>query len=279
MSGFYWIASYPKSGNTWLRLLLASVMKGGGPVDINAINVANIIGQKRQEFDAITSLSSSDLTPDELRAMRPAALRAIAASQKAALYAKTHDARIQLTDGDWLVPPDVTLGAVYLVRDPRDVAISLSKHMGVDLDGAIALMADPTHTTGRSLRHLHYRLPEFRLGWSVNVASWLSAEPFEAHVVRYEDMRTDPAAALAGIMPVLGVTTTPEVIHAAIAATALDTLRGQEAAAGGFVEWRGKGGFFGRGRVGGWRDHLTATQVARIEADHGPLMRLLGYLV
>jgi aryl sulfotransferase len=177
-----------------------------------------------------------------------------------------------------LVPPDVTLGAVYLVRDPRDVAISFARHMAVDLDRAIAMMADPTDTTGRSLKRLHHRLPEFRLGWSVNVASWLTAEPFTAHVVRYEDMRADPAAALAGILPVLGVTTTPAVIRAAIAATALDTLREQEVAAGGFVEWQGEGGFFGQGRVGGWRDRLTPAQVSRIEADHGPLMRRLGYL-
>jgi hypothetical protein len=47
----------------------------------------------------------------------------------------------------------------------------------------------------------------------------------------------------------------------------------------GFVERQpGMDRFFRRGIAGGWRDSLSPEQIARIESDHGTMMRRLGYL-
>lgn len=276
MSGFYWLASYPKSGNTWLRLMLQSVLAGGGPVDINSVAVGPMIGTDRARFDDLTGLCASDLTPAELMALRPQALRAVAATLTRPLYAKTHDARLRLQDGDWLIPPDVTLGAIYIVRDPRDVAVSLARHMAVDIDGAIALMADTHFGLRRDATHLLSHLPEFRTDWSTNVASWLDPVPFPVHLVRYEALRAAPEATLTGVLATLRIDAAPETVRAAVAATALGVLQRQERA-GGFQEWGGAGAFFGEGRVGGWRTRLTPEQAARIAADHGTVMRRLDY--
>ena len=64
-----WLASYPKSGNTWFRVFLSNLLsKANQPVDINNLFAAPI-ASNRQLFDEATGLSSSDLTADEMNGL------------------------------------------------------------------------------------------------------------------------------------------------------------------------------------------------------------------
>jgi aryl sulfotransferase len=113
--------------------------------------------------------------------------------------------------------------------------------------------------------------------WSDNVESWLTATPFPAFVVRYEQLRAAPEEILTDILSALGLSQPRQVVRDAVAATALDKLRAQEANEG-FSEAHHSAPFFGAGRVGGWKNLLNPRQAAQIEADHGTMMRRLGYL-
>ncbi|MCA1198850.1 sulfotransferase domain-containing protein [Sphingomonas sp. R647] len=268
MSGIYWLASYPKSGNTWLRLLLRSYAAGGAAVDINAAAPKGWSINARAVFDEAIGVAASDLTDREILAWWPSVLRQWALGRRDPAYLKTHMIA-------W--PFDLSLGAVYLVRDPRDVALSLARHADRSIDAAITMMGTRDKIMDRSRDQLPSRLPQLWGSWSQNVESWLGALPFPVHVQSYEALRADPAAALTELLPVLGFQVDRAAIDAAVAATALETLRAQEAARG-FVEAEGPNRFFGEGRVGGWRDRLTPAQCARIKADHGPAMARLGYL-
>lgn len=278
MSGIHWLASYPKSGNTWLRLLLHSYGAGGAAVDINDIGVGGGRSEERARFDEFIGVAASDLTAAEILAWQPFALaQEIRQSGKRA-YLKTHSlCRPGLLCGSPLLA-GLALGAVCLVRDPRDVALSLARHLGQSVDEAITIMGTPDWVMHRSRRVLRPRLPEVWGSWSQNVASWLGPVPFPVHILSYEQLRADPRAALTGILSALDLPIDPAAVAAAVAATDLAELRRQEAAKG-FTEWRGTGRFFGEGQVQSWRNRLTPDQVARIESDHGPVMRRLGYLV
>lgn len=268
MSGIYWLASYPKSGNTWLRLLLQSYRRGKAVVDINDMAEDGWSINSRTQFDEQIGLAASDLTDAEILAWWPSALKKWAQNHAEPAYLKTH-----AMCGLW----EFTLGAVYLVRDPRDVALSLARHIDRSIDTAIEMMGTRNKLMSRSRYRLQPRLLESWGSWSQNVESWLAPTPFPVHVVSYEAMRADPAAVLTGLLPVLGFPVDPAAVNVAVAATTLETLRAQEAEKG-FVEAVGPNRFFGEGRVQGWRDRLTPAQVAQIEADHGPMMRRLGYL-
>ena len=62
-----WLASYPKSGNTWTRLFLSQFLTGSvDPVDLNAIDLHGSISSSRPSFDEVVGLPSSDLTDDEV---------------------------------------------------------------------------------------------------------------------------------------------------------------------------------------------------------------------
>lgn len=268
MSGIYWLASYPKSGNTWLRLLLRSYAAGGAAVDINDTAPDGWSLNGRTQFDESIGIAASDLTDAEILAWWPSVLQKWAQARAEPAYLKTHMMR---------GPFDFTLGAVYLVRDPRDVALSLARHTGRSIDAAIAIMGTQDKIMDRSRYRLQPRLLQSWGSWSQNVESWLAPAPFPVRVVRYEAIRADPVAALSGLLPALGFPVDHAAVKAAAAATALETLRAQEDATG-FVEAVGPHRFFGEGRVEGWRDRLTPAQTDRIEAEHGRVMARLGYL-
>jgi hypothetical protein len=135
-----------------------------------------------------------------------------------------------------------------------------------DPDGAFA------DSKVRLGQHLYQRLQR----WSDHVETWLAA-PFPVHLVRYEDMHSDPHAAFAGVAAFLGLPCDREHIAAAAEAAAFPRLQALEQA-GGFLEKPPRAAaFFREGRVDGWRQALTSEQAERIVAAHGPVMRRLGY--
>ncbi len=277
MNGFFWIASYPKSGNTWLRLFLESLAAGGNTVNINALNVCAEHAASRSSFDRVLDIASSDLTNDEIACARPRLYEIEARQAKAPLLCKVHDAWVATPAGEALFPPEVTLGAIYIVRDPRDVAVSMAHHVNYPVDQIIDRMADPAALTEANRQRMPDKLPQRLLSWSLHVESWLNA-PVNLRLLRYEDMLKDPAVSFGAVARFLGFDASPEEVQAAVDAVRFDRLRAAEDA-NGFIEKPPKSErFFRRGIAGGWRDSLTPEQIARIESDHGAVMSKLGYL-
>ena len=276
MSGYHWLASYPKSGNTWLRLALSSLARDGAPPDFAAEDRFAPIASDRTAFDLLLDVDSADLTDDEAEALRPRFHEIEAGRHAEAQLRKVHDAWTRTPAGEPLFPPALTLGAVYLVRDPRDVAVSLAHHLGIDLDRSIVFMGRPDAALAMGGRRGMPQLRQRLLTWSAHVRSWLDA-PTTPLLLRYEEMLADPAAALARAAQHLGRAAAPEAVARAAAATRFEALRAAEARHGFAERPKSAGRFFRRGVAGGWRDTLTPAQAARIEADHGGVMADLGY--
>lgn len=278
MTGLTWLASYPKSGNTWARLFLQSLAKGGAAIDINFEDDRPSGVAPRAEFDRFLGVDSSDLSCDEVESARPRLFEMMAADDPDLLPLKVHDAWFRTSLGEPLFPPATTAGAIYIVRDPRDVAVSLAHHLGIEIDAAIDMMANSDTRFGQT-GDTHFGLQvRQRLGsWSEHVTSWLDA-PIRRFAMRYEDMVGDPAAVFGALAEFLGWPASPDAIARAIASTHFGELRRQEDTAG-FIERSPRAAnFFRRGETGAWKDSLNGEQVARIERDHGAVMARLGYL-
>ena len=277
---FVWLASYLKSGNTWTRLLLANFLADAEQaVDINRIDTAlpGIYPCDRDWFDRATGLSSSDCTDGEIEPLRPAALRAHAADAGGARqFCKVHDALRDTAAGEPLFPADVSAGAVYLVRNPLDVAVSWASHVGgEDFSEIVTRMNDRRYVMGGGCEpQLRQRL----LDWSGHVESWRSA-PFPVLAVRYEDLLADTAGQLGRMTRFLGLAGAADGRRLRRAAAASDFTRLQEQEArDGFIErHRRCRRFFRSGRSGDWRRHLSAAQAQRIARRHGAVMRACGY--
>jgi aryl sulfotransferase len=276
-----WLASYPKSGNTWFRLLVANLSAKDGPADINDMDERGGIASARGVFEFHTMLDAGLLTHDETDALRPRVYEAMADDDEVdgVRLVKAHDAYLATPLGEPLLAGSrAAAGAIVIVRDPRDIAGSLANHRHSSIDAAIDFMANRRAAFAGGKGAQAHQLRQRLLDWSRHVASWLDQADIPVHLVRYEDLQADPQATFVAAMTFAGREASPADAARAVDFARFDRLQAQERQHG-FAEWRPRGGnlFFRRGEAQAWRRELTADQVQRIESAHGPMMERLGY--
>lgn len=274
--GIIWLASYPKSGNTWVRLFL-------GALEIEReIDLARMDGQSsgavsRSLLQRSLGIDLAEMSQDEVTELRPLAYRSLARrGRDLPTLFKVHDGYYPTPSGAPLFPPEATDGCVHLVRDPRDVCLSLAAHNGTDIDRAIDQMGRVDFCAGQKRLAGSAQVAEFRGSWSQHGESWMAA-PVRCLTVRYEDMLADPMEWLGRIAAFCRRPCDPAAVAAAVERTAFDRLAEREAQSGFIERPNGMERFFRSGTAGQWRDRLSRDQIARIERDHGPLMERLGY--
>jgi hypothetical protein len=275
MGQLVWIASYPKSGNTWIRAFLHNyIRQPNTPYDINKLTDLTAADVNAQRYHRYDPRPASQYTIADVQRMRRLVHRDLTALDSTLVFVKTHNARLQV-EGAPLITPDVTAGAIYIARDPRDVAVSYSRHRGRSIDDTIAFMADAEAATGGTDTNVYERLSS----WSGHVHSWTSNPDPRVYTVRYEAMVSAPEATFRSLIRWLGQDPPQERLNRAIRFSAFEELRAQEQA-GGFEERvaESTAPFFGTGQPGHWRTVLSPAQQARIESDHGTMMRRFGYL-
>jgi Sulfotransferase domain len=277
VSRIVWLSSYPKSGNTWLRAFITNLqLQGGSPGDINGLKGTDAAG--RLLFDDILGLESSDMTEDEIERCRPCVYRKMALQALGSLFLKVHDAYTYIDGGEPLIPAEATHCAIYLVRNPLDVAISFAHHSALTLDESIDRMANETFAFSSTPELLHRHLKQRLLSWSNHVLSWLDQQAISVYVLRYEDMHDSPLTAFTGALRFLGMNIEPHRIQQALEFSSFSFLQEQERKFGFRETPSGANCFFRSGRVGEWREVLSPDQAARIVRDHGAVMRRLGYI-
>lgn len=275
----FWIASYPKSGNTWLRLLIDALTRvDDAPISINAIARAGDHASNRALFDELVGVRAADLPRELVQQLRPPMYVAAVQRSPAAQYWKIHDAWSLVAPAVPLIPPSVTRGVVYIVRNPLDVAVSLRAHLATTQDAAIDFMGNTAAILAGERQALPDHLPQHLGSWSEHVVSWLHRSRLPLHLLRYEDLKSQPLPTLRAAAEFLELSTDPRTLQAALSATAFDKLREQEASEGFRERLPRAGVFFRRGEAGAWREELSESQVRRLIAAHGPMMQHLGYL-
>lgn len=273
-----WLASYPKSGNTWFRAFLSALM-GEGRVDINNMLTGGIFSHRRT-FDVATDIDSEYLYDTEVRNMMADAYRGVAQHRHYLSFTKIHDAYVGAAGGAPIVPDDVTLCGLYFLRNPLDVAGSLANHMFLSIDEAVTMLNDKGAKLAAQKGNLNKdtQLPQELLDWSGHVRSWTEQPTFPVMVMRYEDMLQDTFSMFKQALQHIGWQVEDAEIMRAIKACNFESLRKQEDA-GGFKEKAvGKGSrFFRTGTTGNWEKELTTEQIKRITAAHGAMMLRYGY--
>lgn len=274
-TGIWWLASYPKSGNTWVRAFLANLLSGADePVDINRLETGEI-ASTREWVERGAGIDLSELSHEEVDRVRPGAYRWLSANT-ATNFHKVHDAYTFLRNGSPLFPADATRGAVVIVRNPLDVVPSYASHCSVRMEKAVHQICCPYNGFSKAVRHQVPQLRQKFGTWSEHVLSWLDAD-IPKLVVRYEDLKTDPVRGFTRITRFLQLAEPEERIARAVEFCRFENLRRQEDQSG-FKEKNGRvKNFFRQGKVGGWREELSAEQVRQIVETNQPAMDRLGY--
>ncbi len=235
------LVSYPKSGNTWVRLLIANLLSPVRPADLRTIN---------------------QLVPDP------------------ASESKRHFARMprpRVIKSHFVFDPRYP-HVIYIVRDPRDVVVSeyhyqrktrrISDHYPLD-DYVQRFLAGQTYVENGSWG-------EHVTSWLAARDGDL-----RFLLVRYEGLLSDTAGELARITSFLGISATPHRLQQVVELSSADRMRELEAMQGDASSLmkgsRKDVPFVRSAKSGGWRSDLPDSLVGKIEATWGPVMRYLGY--
>ncbi|MGH6719376.1 MAG: sulfotransferase domain-containing protein, partial [Alphaproteobacteria bacterium] len=168
MGRIVWIASFPKSGNTWVRVFLNNLFANAdAPVALDAIGRFTTSEAAVDYYRRFDPRPPAAWTRQDTARMRPQVHALIAGLKDGLSLVKTH-CRFGHDHGQPTVNLDVTAGAVYIVRNPLDVAVSFADHMGMTIDQAISIMAFPDAFTDQGAA----TVSEPRGSCSGNVASW-----------------------------------------------------------------------------------------------------------
>ncbi len=273
-----WIASYPKSGNTWIRVFIHNLLReitgaDAPPQDINRLHEQTWWEFGAKQFEAVLGKPFTEASHQELAEARPAAQAWMARNGFGPFLAKTHLC-VGHDFGTPTINLDVTLAAVYAVRNPLDVAVSYAHHSNEPVDATIAKMAQPNFTSPNRIQHIY----ETMGSWSQHVASWIGIYNRPVYILRYEDMLANPARSFGGLAKFLRLRPTEEQLEAAIRKSAFSELQRQESESGFREKPPAAGRFFREGTSGQWTRALSPAQVQEIVRAHAPMMQRFGYL-
>ena len=274
-----WLASYPKSGNTWVKLFLSAYLGNQNasiPFDINKMLIPfslfpthNLIKKFNFDFSNFKNIAKHWVQMQEYLNL----------STKGNIFVKTHNAMCTINKNKFTNKQN-SLGAIYLVRDPRDIIISYSNFLKKPYDEVVTYMFN---SESFELSNIDGKQFDFTLigSWSDNYNSWKNYKTIEVLLIKYEDLISDTQNTFTKIIKYLNkidnIKIDNEKIKSCINLTSFKNLRKIEEEKG-FIE-KGFGEFFFRkGKVGDWKEKLNENLVKKIEEKFKLEMKELGYI-
>ena len=267
------LASYPRSGNTFARILLGAYhgvddlnrLEDAIPADTSDFLWRGVPDYEKQEISARNNWRFRRQVIEGYRG-RPSPLpfRGL----------KTHTANLVAFGAPAfdLRPED---RVIYLARHPLDVALSNADYNNQDLNASIDLMCRPgTCVAANTLASV-----EARGSWPEHVAGWLNATACPVLLVRYEDLLADSEEMLRRMLAFIGLPIDEARLKRAVEQADFSRLQRQERETG-FQEAPANtrsGRFFREGRSGQWRTEMSPEQIERLSGYCAETMARLGY--
>ena len=280
-----WLASYPKSGNTYVRAFLSAYyFSDNGQFDFSQITNIDqfphekFFNQKVNNFDEASKL----WVPIQKKINHDKKIR----------FFKTHSF-LGNYKGNEFTSPETTLGAIYIIRDPRNVFTSIKNHYSLDNEKALKMITDKTRSL-MSNNGSHASLT-YISSWAENYLSWLRNNKFRRLFVKYEDLIENRYETFRDLIVftntlmnnVEGVNKLK--LQKAIETTNFNVLKKKEMSEAfdgsdsSFKNWRkfhseNKNLFFNLGPENDWKKNLEKEFAEKIETNFEKEMKKLKYL-
>ena len=278
-----WIASFPKSGNTWMRAFLCSYLY----LDLDKENFSFDLLNKIKRFPNINQLNDIGIKPKsfiDVARSWIAAQNHINLNSKINLL-KTHQA-FGSFENFFFTDSINTLGAIYLVRDPRDVLISYAKHMKQDIDKTLDLVLEDD-SKGNLFEGKNNVIGEVRGSWSQHYNSWKYSNLKEKIIIKYEDLINNPFNTFSKVINYLNylfqklsfsLETNDERIRKCIEISNFNNLQNLEKKLGFDENIKSDAFFFNKGTTKQWEDELNDKILYKIEKKFKKEMKELNYI-
>lgn len=277
MGNINWLASYPKSGNTWLRILLINLLYPTGAPVVNRVeSIRN--AADRSLFEEYAGLDPSDLTNNEIKELRPKVFEAISKSKNGPIFLKTHDQLINSKIKSSFITKEATSSCIYLVRNPLDIAVSYAAFKNVSINEIIEEMNNEENMLSpNTTRQFSMSLPQFLSSWSTHVTSWQEQKEFPMLVIRYEDLIQNTVLKFKEVVEFLNLDYSINDIKVAVKRSQFSTIQQQEKDLGFKGRFNERSMFFRKGVTGEGLKVLSKNQIEKIKQHHSEVMFNFGY--
>ena len=277
-----WIASYPKSGNTWLRSIISAlVYSKDGIFTFNKLKKIEQFPEKKFFKDLVKNFGDFD----EIKKNWIAAQDKINLDEKIKFF-KTHQGNFKIGN-DHFTNNQNTQAVIYIVRDPRNLVTSISNHYSLSLNEACKFLTSPElRGNGKSWEERKDGIYNFLGKWNEHYKSWTNNTK-NLLLLRYEDLITEPKKELEKLIFFLNnyvnFETNDIKINKILESTSFKNLKKMEQQ-GSFVEnvikkeTGSNVNFFNLGPKNIWQNSLDKKIIKKIEDDFKDEMKEIGYL-
>ena len=281
---YWYLASYPKSGNTWCRVFISELQRLAAKSEPQELNLnrdieTGAIASSRHWLDDQLGVNSCDLSFAELDPLRGRAGESAWLFAEGERFHKVHDAfKSPDSHGRPVVSTAGCRGVVYILRHPEDVVVSLSHFFSWPLERCVDYLLDPTAALMPGERHGGHQVRQHMGRWDQHVRSWADQPELPLLVLRYEDMLAKGPETFMALVQFLDLPTEPELVKQALANTSIEKLKKLEEQVGGFAEKpEGCERFFRSGRTGEGAEQLSIEQRMRLAKGLGEIMERFDY--
>jgi len=281
---YWYLASYPKSGNTWCRVFITELQRLAANTEPEELNLnrdieTGTIASSRHWLDDQLGVNSCDLSFAELDGLRGRAGESAWLFAEGDRFHKVHDAfKSPDSRGRPVVSTAGCRGVVYILRHPEDVVVSLSHFFSWPLERCVDYLLDPTAALVPGERYGGHQVRQHMGRWDQHVRSWVDQPELPVLVMRYEDMLAKGPETFMALAQFLDLPTEPELVKQALANTSIEKLKKLEEQVGGFAEKpEGCERFFRSGRTGEGAEQLSIDQRMRLAKGLGETMDRFDY--
>ncbi len=267
-----WLASYPKSGNTWLRVFLSRILFR--TENINHLSIPIYSSKSYIEQDAVIDVS--ELSNEELHNLRLQVFSEKAEKERV-FPVKIHDVYSRILYSLPFIPYEYSKVAIYVIRNPFDVAISFSKHLGKTIDETICIMNNRAFTLASNSLRYQIQMPQVLTSWSNHVKSWTEQQDIPIHIVKYEDLLHKTYETYSKILDVCEIPYNNETIKDAVQFASFENLQKQEKLYGFEEKSVYSKSFFDTGKAFYYVRQLTPKQIDTIYNQHKEIIKKYNY--
>ena len=269
-----WVASYPKSGNTWIRALIATYLySNDGEFNFDLLlNIPKFIQEKY--ISPLIKLDELKKDPLKISEYWESAQLRINLDNQIKFF-KTHNACAAYKNR-WFTNKNNTIGYIYIVRDPRAVACSLAYHANISIEKSVSDLLNENQV-GYNGPH---KLAEMPGSWKINYLSWKKKKKFNGLIIKYEDLTDNTEKEFKKILNflsnIMDININEKKILQSINSCQFSKLRKMEDVHGFKEATNNK--FFRIGKKNSWKDELSRDLRRKIEVNFRDEMIELGYL-
>ncbi len=280
-----WLASYPKSGNTWVRAFISAYYYSiDGKFDFSLLS-------KIKQFPDVEFFDNKIESINEASTQWMDVQRKINKNKKIRIF-KTHSC-LGHYKGRPFTTSETTLGGIYIVRDPRNIFTSIKNHFSMNDNEAMDMITDKKR--GLISDQGIYSSYAFISSWSNHYLSWMENNQFRRLLVKYEDLLSNNYETFRDIIVFTNTLLNrtdgvdKKKLHKAIETTNFSVLKKKEIEEGldisvtSFKKWRNihkenKNLFFNLGPNNTWQNNIDEKNLGKIEEIFHEEMIKLGYL-